>query len=82
MIIKCESCENEIKKCPNCEEETIARNSLKSIIALVVSLILLGYAYSRWQTALDKYDNAMRLRKKYLRENPELQKPVIFREND
>ena len=66
MTIICENCKNKIEECPECGGR-ITSNVWISIIALLISLILLLSSIIRWQGSLVEYDHAMKLRRTYLK---------------
>jgi len=68
--IRCEHCKATIEGCPTCSEE-IEQSLTFPVIFLIIALfavLLTGY---RWHSSLSEHENAMQLRRTYLKSNPD-----------
>lgn len=76
--IQCEHCKTDISSCPHCGEEFEEHLALPLFIVLV-SLIVATMTIYQWRDSLDGHEEAMRLRKIYLKSNPDARKlpPLI-----
>lgn len=77
--IICEHCKTSIEVCPVCGEE-FDHHLLIPIVVLLISLILTISTGLKWQGSLAEHSEAMRLRKAYLKSNPDVrQLPIKLR---
>lgn len=77
--ITCEHCKATIEDCPECSEE-IEQHIFLPLIFFMLCLATAITAGYRWQSSLGKHEEAMRMRKAYLKSNPEVRKlPISLR---
>jgi uncharacterized protein involved in tolerance to divalent cations len=77
--IVCEHCKTTIEACPDCGED-FEHNLLVPILVLAVCMTIAGITFYNWQQTLEKHEEAMQIRKAYIRNNPEIRKlPALMK---